>query len=312
MAGQGIRDLPEQVSFNVGNFINQQGIILKTFSFQLINSHPKAIVYLAHGYSAYTLFDWLLPQEPGDTHNTYNGSVIEGLVNAGFAVRSLDHQGHGYSEGIRCYFDSFDHLVMESIEYIQNIVRKENNLMNSLPCFLFGISMGGATCLKMEILSPMNTFAGIVLYAPMISLEKVKEQPIAGPILNSHLEPIASCISSIVPHFPIVTPAINIHNPLAQKEFDNDILTYSGNVRARSANEFMNISNSLLDGELTLIKTPFITFHSIYDSFTDPDGSQILYLNASSIDKQYIKIGLTNECDLNIHMWHSLSSIRTW
>lgn len=116
------RDLPPTTIFRRGTFINHRGLQLTTFSFERKSPDPpKGVVYLAHGYASHTLFDWLLPAAPGERHDTYAGSVIAGLVDAGFAVRALDHTGHGHSLGPRCYFDSFDDLVVEAGMFIEQV-----------------------------------------------------------------------------------------------------------------------------------------------------------------------------------------------
>ena len=53
---------------------------------------------------------------------------------------------------------------------------------------------------------------------------------------------------------------------------DDDPLSYGGDVRARVAAEFVHTTNNLMDGGMQNIDTPFITFHSVKDTFTDPHG----------------------------------------
>lgn len=95
----------------------------------------------------------------------YQDSTIETLVKSGFAVRTLDHQSFGRSQGqdgIQCsvpnqtsgaYFKKFDHLVDEAEYYITEIVMKEE-ILKGMPIFLFGISMGGATAIKLAHRAP--------------------------------------------------------------------------------------------------------------------------------------------------------------
>jgi len=158
-------DLPPTASFRRGSFINAKGLQLATYSFDPCTRKPIGLVYLAHGYASHTFFDWLLPAEPGGTHDTYDGSVVAGLVASGFAVRALDHTGHGHSLGTRCYFEHFDELVDEAAGFIEQVATKESDLAG-LPVFLFGLSMGGATVVKMALKDP-DAYQGLVLYAPM-------------------------------------------------------------------------------------------------------------------------------------------------
>lgn len=168
----GPTDVPSDVLFRRGTYMSK-GLSLATFSFQKKDHPLKAVIYLAHGYASHTCFDWLLPAQLGTRHELYQGSVLEGLVDAGFAVRALDHTGHGLSEGApRCYFERYQDLVDEAQGYLRNEVRKEPECAN-LPVFLFGLSMGGATVVRMALQAP-DDYKGLVLYAPMLSLRCVK------------------------------------------------------------------------------------------------------------------------------------------
>jgi len=55
--------------------------------------------------------------------------------------------------------------------------------LKGLPIFLFGISMGGATALRLSENNP-DRYTGMVTFAPMCSLEKVRKQPIKWCIKN--------------------------------------------------------------------------------------------------------------------------------
>ena len=60
------------------------------------------------------------------------------------------------------------------MDYIEKILLADDR-WKGLPIFLWSESMGGATALTMARKNP-NAFAGLVLYAPMISLEIVRQQ----------------------------------------------------------------------------------------------------------------------------------------
>jgi alpha-beta hydrolase superfamily lysophospholipase len=167
-------DVPPEVTFRRGVY-TKKGLRLATFSFQKKEQPLKAVMYLAHGYASHTCFDWLLPAEPGARHELYQGSVIEGLVEAGFAVRALDHTGHGYSAGApRCFFDRYQDLVDEAEGYLRDEVKQEPECIG-LPVFLFGLSMGGATVVRMALQAP-DDYKGLVLYAPLLSMRFTPKQ----------------------------------------------------------------------------------------------------------------------------------------
>jgi alpha-beta hydrolase superfamily lysophospholipase len=73
------------------------------------------------------MFEYLLPATPGSKHDRFQGSVIQGLVQAGYAVRTMDHTGHGQSDsinGVRCFFNSFDDIVAEAQSYVQEEAKR--------------------------------------------------------------------------------------------------------------------------------------------------------------------------------------------
>jgi alpha-beta hydrolase superfamily lysophospholipase len=144
---------------------------------------------------------------------------------------------------VRCYFDRFENLVEEANSFILDKVVTDP-LLQSLPVFLLGLSMGGATAVRMALAKP-GAYRGVVLYAPMLSLRLVKQQPVFLCIRNAHLEPVSGCLSALFPTLPIAKPALNVHNPLSQKEMDDDPLTYSADCRARVAREFIDVRSAL-------------------------------------------------------------------
>mmetsp|Transcript_29145 Transcript_29145/g.65244 ORF Transcript_29145/g.65244 Transcript_29145/m.65244 type:complete len:302 (-) Transcript_29145:544-1449(-) len=175
-------DMPIGDRFRRGTFVNERGLRLATFCFDRPSVKPRGLVFLAHGYSVHTLYEWLMPEAPGAPHNRYVGSVASGLVEAGFDVVALDHTGHGHSMGQpRCYFRRFSDLADEASAFLQ----REIGARPGLPVFLFGQSMGGATCVAMALRSEAKygkqIFDGLVLYAPMLSLARVREATVFTP-----------------------------------------------------------------------------------------------------------------------------------
>jgi hypothetical protein len=72
------KDLPSHVSFSHGEYTNRLGLKLATYGFDSSVGERKGVVYLAHGYATFSLFDYILPSAPGMAHDTFRGSVIEG------------------------------------------------------------------------------------------------------------------------------------------------------------------------------------------------------------------------------------------
>ena len=174
--------VPDDVELTEGTFTNAQGMQLATFSWCLkprgllgTAPRPKGIVLLLHGYGSHTFFEWMHAPAPGEPHTKFTGTVIEGCVRDGWAVHAIDHQGHGQSEGARAYFERFTHLADEASAYVDMLLSGDR--WRGLPVFLWSVSMGGATALTMARRDP-DKYAGLVLYAPMISLEQVQNQEV--------------------------------------------------------------------------------------------------------------------------------------
>lgn len=79
-----------------------------------------------------------------------------------------------------------------------------------LPLFGCGISLGGCVLVSAAHQVP-DAFSGVVLLAPMLSLEKMKADPI-----NAVLRPFASLLAWLVPSLPIVAIPRNTMFPLIQ------------------------------------------------------------------------------------------------
>ena len=75
---------------------------------------------------------------------------------------------------------------------------------------------------------------------------------------------------------------------------------FTGSCRARVAYEFILCTDQFMDGGLAPLTTPFITFHSPRDTFTDPSGSAFLAAEAKSTDKTYLTVG--PGCDVNVSL----------
>ena len=136
---------PDEYNFVAEPMLGPSGLKLMTYSWTKRKA-PKGIVVLCHGYGVHQTFTWYLATAPGGEHVVFKDSIVQRLCDAGYAVRGIDHQGHGRSEsarGLRCYFDSFEDLVDENMAYVRQVMAEPINAKRRLPIFLFGESMGG-------------------------------------------------------------------------------------------------------------------------------------------------------------------------
>lgn len=131
-----------------------------------------------HTPGTYVVFEFLRSQGVHKPH-VYDGSWVEQLNAAGFAVAAIDHQSHGASEGIkglRCYFQHFDDLALDVAVFAREMQRCTKQYTDS-PLFIMGESMGGGLSTHIVLENP-DMFQGCILLAPMLSLEKVSSKGI--------------------------------------------------------------------------------------------------------------------------------------
>jgi len=274
-------------------FKNKQGLDITGYLFPADNA--KAVVYLLHGHGCHLPFEFLASQGVGK-HHVYSGSWVEHLNSCGFSVCGIDIQSHGRSEGLhglRFYFNSFDDLVDDVIQFQREHVKTLDSF-KELPTFLCGISMGGclATCVLNRVWDE-GIYKGGVLLAPMLSLERVSRQ-----LMNRILRPISSLMNLIAPTLAIVKVAENTMFPKIQEEFNVDPYTSGGtDTRVRVAVEYLNVTANVMSS-IQQSKFDFIAFHSEKDMFTDPEGSKALYAKSCAKSKTLTLLD---------SMWHYLT-----
>ena len=149
---------------------------------------------------------------------------METLNKEGFSVCGIDQQGCGFSEGLECYVDRFDHYVDDVLQFARRAVPClcfcfENTHLHDVqslhgpsspmsltmcrslpacdipgfsgvPVFIGGCSLGGCIAVNAIVREP-GLFKGAALFAPMLSLERASQHG-----LNYYLR---------FDHFPLAT-----------------------------------------------------------------------------------------------------------
>ncbi|KAI4301417.1 hypothetical protein L6164_034698 [Bauhinia variegata] len=255
---------------------NSRGVQLFTCKW-LPFSSPKAIVFLCHGY--------------GMECSRFMRECGVRLACAGYAVFGIDYEGHGQSEGARCYIKKFDNIINDCFDFFKSV--SELKEYKGKARFLYGESMGGAVALLLHKKYP-SFWDGAVLVAPMCKIsEKVKPHPVVVNILTKMEDLIPKW--KIVPTKDVINSAFR--DPAKRERIRRNKLIYQEKPRLKTALEMLRTSMSLEDSlhEVTL---PFFVLHGEADTVTDPEVSRALYDRASSKDKT-IK--------LYTGMWHGLT-----
>ena len=116
------------------------------------------------------------------------------------------HGRSDFARGKQCYFERIDNVVQDYSQFV-TLVRKE--VGPELPSFMLGMSMGGFVVVSSAI-KDENLADGVVLLAPMLSLQKLANRGI-----NKVLLPLLTVISMFVPTLPLAV-ALGLDDRLDQ------------------------------------------------------------------------------------------------
>ncbi|XP_022715932.1 caffeoylshikimate esterase-like [Durio zibethinus] len=257
-------------------YTSPRGLSLFTRSWLPISGSARGIIFGIHGYG-------------NDMSWTFQSTTIF-LAQKGFACFGLDLEGHGRSQGLKCYVPNVDLVVQDCLSYF-NLIKQDPNF-DGLPCFLYGESMGGAISLLVHFADP-NGFQGAVLVAPMCKIsDKVRPRWPFPQFLTF--------ISKFMPTLPIVPTKDLLHKSVKVEEKkivgNKNPLRYRGKPRLGTVVELLRVTE-YLSQKLCDVSIPFLVVHGSADVVTDPEVSRTLYKEASSQDKT-----------IRIYegMWHSL------
>ena len=242
-----------------GTLVGQRSLRL-IYATSLPDANPKAVVVLVHGY--------------GEHMGRY-AHVVEVLVKRGYAVYTIDHRGHGGSEGVRAYVERFDYFVAD----LDLLVQKAQAMYPDLPLCMLGHSMGGLIAVRYALRHQAKLACLIVSGAALLIGQD------ASPLLKK----LAWLIATIAPRLPISSvssgpESILSRDPTVEEAFDADPLCYKGKIKARMAYEMLKAAADARQHMASLM-LPLLIMHGAEDKLTDPCGSVQLFEQARSSDK---------------------------
>ncbi len=217
----------------------------------------KADILLLHGYAE---------------HSGRYAHVAEHCVGRGYAVHTLDHWGHGKSDGEPGFVESFDVFVDGALARLEE-VRTANA---DRPVFLLGHSMGGVIACHV-LLARQAAFAGAVLSGPAI-------RPAELP--SGFMMAMARTASKLAPRMGVMDLAADgvSRDPEVVRDYESDPLNYHGKVGARLGYELL-MAGQVAEARAAEITLPMLILHGEADVLAAPAGAQDLYDGLGSADK---------------------------
>ncbi|KAK4578816.1 hypothetical protein RGQ29_028771 [Quercus rubra] len=215
------------------------------------------------------------------------------FTKAGFATCAIDHQGHGFSDGLNAHIPDINPVVDDCISFFTSFRARH---APSLPSFLYSESLGGAIALLITLREGRVglDWDGLVLNGAMCGISAKFKPP--WP-----LEHLLSLVAAVVPTWRVIPTRGSIPDVSFKEEWKRKLALASprrtvARPRAATARELIRICNEL-QGRFEEVKVPLLIVHGGEDVVCDPESAEELYKRAASEDKT-----------LKIYpgMWHQL------
>ncbi|XP_059457320.1 caffeoylshikimate esterase-like [Corylus avellana] len=242
-------------------------------------TQPIGILAIVHGFTGES--SWLIQLT----------AVF--FAKAGFATCAIDHQGHGFSDGLVAHIPDINPVVDDCISFFDAFRTRH---APSLPSFLYSESLGGAIALLITLRKERvgRAWDGLILNGAMCGVSAKFKPP--WP-----LEHFLSLVAALVPTWRVVPTRGSIPEVSFKEERKRKLALASprrtvARPRAATALELLRICSEL-QGRFEEVEVPLLIVHGGDDIICDPACVEELYRRASSKDKT-----------LKIYpgMWHQL------
>lgn len=227
------------------------------YQYWLPDSKPRAVILISHGLAE---------------HSGRYMNVVNHFVPRGYAVYSLDHLGHGKSDGKRVYVRQFADYTDVLSTYLAMI----RVWQPGRQIFLLGHSMGALIAASL-LLDHQSAFAGTILSGPSVVVPKnVSRSTIA----------IARLLSTLAPKVGLMAlDATGVsRDPAVVRAYIDDPLVYTGKTTARLGYELIEAMQRVMT-EAAQITLPMMILQGGADRLVDPNGARILYDTIGSTNK---------------------------
>lgn len=267
-------------------------------------THSSEYITNSRGFKLFT--QWWAPLPPTKTIGFI--AVVHGFTGesswfvqltsvlfakSGFAVCAIDHQGHGFSDGLDgliYHIPDINPVVDDCVQYFKTF--RDTHAPN-LPAFLYAESLGGAIALYIT-LRQKGAWDGLILNGAMCGISDKIKPP--WP-----LEHLLFIVAAVVPTWHVVPTRGSLPRISFKEERKLKLALASPNrrevrPRAATALELLRVCREL-QGKFEEVDVPLLIVHGGDDLVCDPECVKELYRRATSGDKT-----------LKIYpgMWHQL------
>jgi len=208
----------------------------------------KAVICLVHGLGE---------------HSSRYTDLAGALVNAGFAVITFDHRGHGKSEGIRGHIPEYNSFMSD----INNLINESTLRFTTRKKFLYGHSMGGNLVLNYALRNSDKDLAGVIATSSWLKLIK---NP--SPFMNS----VANVLNKLLPALRVFHGVKNsdvVHEEtVAEKDLHKDELRHRW-ISVRTYIILRDAAKWAIENAGSF-KFPLLLLHGGSDKVTSPEGSK--------------------------------------
>ena len=206
-------------------------------------SQPRAVCLLVHGLAE---------------HSGRYGNLAGRLTAKGHSVWSMDHRGHGRSEGIRGDCRS----LQEFVDDLHLLKQRAAEALPGLPLFVIGHSLGGLIALTYAVDHPQE-IRGVAVSSPALKLTH------ETPAWKVALVTATAKIAPLAPFQNGVNPSNLCRDPQVVEAYRKDPLIH----RVLTARCALALQDALR-GSLELagrLSVPCVIFQSGTDQVCDPE-----------------------------------------
>lgn len=238
------------------DFVSALGLKLYARGF-LPDGTIKAAIVVAHGLCE---------------HSGRYAPFITHFTQLGYAVFTIDHEGHGNSEGVRGDIESFSRYVEALSEFIEQV----RNGLPATKVFLVGHSMGGVISLS-YLLRDSNVLPGCILSGAALATDEAVPRGAKWLI---------QLLAKILPRLHIIQlKGADVSRDVSVvKGYEKDPLVFRGRATARLLNNIFAAARNVLQ-RADEIRLPILVLHGSADKLAEARGSEQLVRYLGSTDK---------------------------